>query len=159
MSLHTADLWDQHAEELSVLNLSLISYGKKHRFHGQVVTVKVFEDNSLVKKELQQDGKGKVLVVDGGGSRRCALMGDNLAQLAIDHEWNGVVIYGCIRDSEQINQMNVGIKAIGTSPVRSVKRNEGAKGQDLIICGTKIEEGSFLYADQDGVLISRKSLH
>jgi regulator of ribonuclease activity A len=158
MSYHTADLWDEYSEELSLLNLTLHSYGTKHMFHGQVVTLKVYEDNSLVKKELQSNGKGKVLVVDGGGSKRCALMGDNLAQLAIDNEWHGVIIYGCIRDSKQINEMEVGIKALGTCPIKSNKRNEGIKGQDLIIEGTRIKNGDFIYADADGILIANRML-
>ena len=158
MSLYTADLWDEFADELTVLNISLNTYGLKDVFHGEVVTLKVFEDNSLVKQELQTNGKGKVLVVDGGGSRRCALVGDNLAQFAIDNEWKGVIIYGCIRDSKQINAMNVGIQAIGTCPAKSIKRNEGTKGADIIIEGTTIKNGSYIYADADGVLIADRLL-
>ncbi len=157
-SYHTADLWDEYSDELTLLNISLNSYGKKDLFYGQVVTLKVYEDNSLVKRELQTNGKGKVLVVDGGGSKRCALMGDNLAQLAIDNEWNGVIIYGCIRDSMQIDNMNVGIKAIGTCPIKSNKRNEGIKGQDLVIEGTRIKNDDHLYADRDGVLIANRMI-
>ncbi|MEL7003116.1 MAG: ribonuclease E activity regulator RraA, partial [Bacteroidota bacterium] len=118
MSLYTADLCDEYSDELSVLNITLNSYGKIDMFHGQVVTLKVYEDNSLVKKELQSNGKGKVLVVDGGGSRRRALVGDNLAQYAIDNEWSGIVVYGSIRDSTQINNMEVGIRAVGTCPMK-----------------------------------------
>jgi len=158
MSYYTADLCDQYLDEISLLNIDFHSYGKKEMFHGEIITLKVYEDNSLVKKELQSNGKGKVLVVDGGGSKRCALVGDNLAQLAIDHEWSGVIIYGCIRDSAQINQMEVGIKAVGTCPIRSVKRNEGIKRQDLLIAGTKIKNGAYLYADADGILIASRQL-
>lgn len=158
MNFHTADLWDQYLDKLTLLNISLNSYGTKHLFHGQIVTLKVYEDNSLIKKTLESNGEGRVLVVDGGGSKRCALMGDNLAQLAIDNEWNGIVIYGCIRDSEQINKMNIGIKAIGTCPIKSNKRNEGIKGQDLIIEETKIKNESYLYADVDGILIANEML-
>jgi regulator of ribonuclease activity A len=158
MSYHTADLWDAHSDELTLLNISLNSYGKTEKFHGTVVTLKVYEDNSLVKKELQTNGKGKVLVVDGGGSKRCALMGDNLAQLVIDNQWSGVIVYGCIRDSLQINRMDVGIKAVGTCPIKSNKRNEGIKGQDLIIEGTRIQNDDYIYVDSDGILISNKML-
>lgn len=158
MTYYTADLWDEYSDELTLLNLSLISYGKKDIFHGEIIALKVYEDNSLVKAELQTNGKGKVLMVDGGGSRRCALVGDNLAQLAIDNEWEGVIIYGCIRDSKQINEMEVGIKALGTCPAKSIKRNEGQKGIDLLIEGTKIKNGNFIYADQDGILVAEKQL-
>ena len=159
MSLHTADLCDEFPEAITILNISLQSFGQMKSFYGQVVTLKVYEDNSLVRKELESNGKGKVLVVDGGGSRRCALMGDNLAQLAIDNEWSGVIIYGCVRDSAQIGKMKVGIKALGTCPVKSNKRNEGQKGVDLNMEGTRIVPGNYLYADEDGVIISNKKLN
>ena len=158
MSYYTADLWDEYSDELTLLNVPLNAYGKNRLFHGEVVTLKVYEDNSLVKAELLTNGKDKVLVVDGGGSRRCALVGDNLAQLAIENEWSGIIIYGCIRDSEQINDMDVGIKAIGTCPVKSIKKNEGIKSQDLIIEGTQIKNGDYLYADADGVLLANRKL-
>ena len=158
MTYNTADLWDEFSDKLTLLNLPFNSYGKIESFHGEVVTLKVYEDNSLVKKELGTNGKGKVLVVDGGGSRRCALVGDNLAQMAINNGWNGIIVYGCIRDSKQINEMAIGIKAIGTCPVKSTKRNEGVKGEDLIIEGTKLGSGNYLYADMDGVMISDEML-
>lgn len=158
ITYYTADLWDEYSEELTLLNLSLNSYGKKDAFYGEVVTLKVYEDNSLVKATLQTNGKGKVLVVDGGGSKRCALVGDNLAQLAIDNEWSGIIIYGCLRDSKQINEMEVGIQALGTCPAKSIKRNEGQKGIDLLIEGTQIKNGNFIYADLDGVLIAERMI-
>lgn len=158
MSIYTADISDEFLEQTNVLHVSFNSYGKVKHFHGQVVTVKVYEDNSLVKAQLQTNGKGKVLVVDGGASNRCALMGDNLAQLAIDNQWNGIIIYGCLRDTEQINTMNVGVKALGTCPRKSNKRNEGTVGLSLIIQGTKIEHGNYLYSDADGILIAKEKL-
>ena len=158
MSYHTADLSDEFEDELSVLNVTMNSYGRLGMFHGQCVTLKVYEDNTFVKKELQQNGKGKVLVVDGGGSRRCALMGDNLAQLAIDNEWSGVIIYGCIRDSSQINEKQIAVKAMGTCPVKSRKRYEGIQYQNLMIEGTSIKNGDYIYADSDGILIAGEKL-
>ncbi|MEM9990668.1 MAG: ribonuclease E activity regulator RraA [Bacteroidota bacterium] len=158
MMLYTADLWDTYSDRLTLLNISLNTYGRADTFHGEVVTLKVYEDNSLVKQTLQTDGVGKVLVVDGGGSKRCALVGDNLAQLAIDNNWNGLIIYGSIRDAKQINSMNIGIKALGTCPVKSVKRNVGLKGIDLLIEGTRIKHGAFLYADTDGMLLADELL-
>ncbi|MEM6360381.1 MAG: ribonuclease E activity regulator RraA [Bacteroidota bacterium] len=158
MTYPTADLWDEFEDELTVLNVTMNAYGKLDLFHGRCVTLKVYEDNTLVKKELQQNGKGKVLVVDGGGSRRCALMGDNLAQIAIDNEWSGVIIYGCIRDSSQINEMPIAVKALGTCPAKSRKRNEGIQYQELIIEGTRINNGAYIYADSDGILIADTKL-
>lgn len=158
MIVVTADLWDDFADELELFNVAFNPFGLKDNFSGQVATVKVFEDNSLVRKLLSENGKGKVLVIDGGGSRRCALMGDNMAKLAMDNEWEGVVVYGCIRDSKVINQMEVGILALGTCPVKSVKRNEGQIGIELIIQGTKINEQQFIYVDSDGIVLANRKL-
>lgn len=158
MPVVTADLWDAHAPDLQLLNLPLRSFGKKTNFFGEIVTLKLYEDNTLVRKVLGEPGQGKVLVVDGGGSQRCALVGDNIAQLAMDNGWEGIVVYGCIRDSSVINTMDIGIKAVGTCPVKSIKRNVGLKGETLLIAGTSIQQGHYLYSDADGVLLSAKSL-
>ncbi len=158
MEIITADLWDEYAEKLTVLNLELKHFGKKDNFAGEVVTLKVHEDNSFVKRLLAEDGKGKVLVIDGGGSRRCALIGDNIARSAMNHNWEGIIVYGCIRDSKVINSMDVGIKAIGTCPAKTIKRDVGLVGEKLIIEGTPIQNGNFIYADLDGVVISDEEL-
>lgn len=158
MEIATADIWDEHFESLKLLHLDLKQYGKKTSFAGQVVTLKLHEDNTYVRKTLSENGKGKVLVIDGGGSKRCALIGDNIAQLAIDNEWEGAIVYGCIRDSKVIHTMDVGIKAIGTCPVKSIKRDVGLVGETLIIEGTEIAHGDYVYADEDGVLFSKKNV-
>lgn len=158
MEIVTADLWDEHATALKVLPLELQNYGGKTAFCGKIVTLKVYEDNSYVRKTLEEDGKGKVLVVDGGGSKRCALVGDNIASLANENGWEGIIIYGCIRDSKVIKTMDVGIKAIGTCPVKSRKQNVGSKGETLLIEGTEIVPGNHIYSDEDGVLISSEKL-
>ena len=158
MEIITADLWDAHSNKLELLNLDLRHFGRKLSFNGAVETVKAYEDNSLVRKLLSTDGSGKVLVIDGGGSRRCALIGDNMAQLSLDNRWEGILLYGCIRDSKAINDMQVGIKAVGTCPIKSRKRNEGTIGQELIIEGTRIRSGQYVYADLDGVLFSIEKL-
>ena len=158
MEIVTADLWDEYAQELTLLNVDFRHFGTKTNFAGQVVTLKLYEDNTYVRKLLAEPGDGKVLMIDGGGSKRCALVGDNIAQLAMDNNWAGVIVYGCIRDSQVINQMNVGIKAIGTCPVKSIKRDVGIVGEELIIEGTKIKPGQYAYADMDGVLLSDRKL-
>jgi len=158
MEIVTADLWDEFAQELTLLNVDFRHFGAKTSFAGEVVTLKLYEDNTYVRKLLAEPGNGKVLVVDGGGSTRCALVGDNIAKLAMDNHWAGVVVYGCIRDSQVINQMQVAVKAIGTCPVKSIKRNVGLVGETLIIEGTQIHPGQYLYADMDGVLLSDRKL-
>ena len=158
MNFATADLWDQYANQLTYLDLDFNYYGQKNHFHGEIVTLKVFEDNTLVRELLSQNGKGKVLVVDGGGSKRCALVGDNIAQLAIDNGWEGILIYGAIRDAAVINTMDISILALGTSPVKSIKRNTGIAAEPLLINGIRIIEGNCLYADLDGVLFSEENL-
>ncbi|MEO0585434.1 MAG: ribonuclease E activity regulator RraA [Bacteroidota bacterium] len=158
MEIVTADLWDEHAPALRLLNLELKSYGRQTSFFGEIVTLKVFEDNSWVRKILAEKGDGKVLIVDGGGSKRCALVGDNIAQLAIENGWEGIIVYGCIRDSKVINEMDIGIKAVGTCPAKSIKRNVGVEGESLCIEGTDIVPGTYVYADEDGVLLSAENL-
>lgn len=125
MSFKTADLCDDHHEYVKVNQEVLYSYGKKKRFHGKVSTVKVFEDNVLVLEALESIPEGHVLVVDGGGSRRCALMGDRLAKIAETRGLAGVIIYGCVRDTADIASMDIGVLAIGSSPLKSRKAGKG----------------------------------
>lgn len=158
MEVSTPDLWDQHHDGLRYLDVSWIHFGMVPSFCGEVVTLKAFEDNTWVRKLLSENGGGKVLVIDGGGSRRCALVGDRIAQLAIDNQWAGLVVYGCIRDSAVIKEMNIGIKALGTCPVKSIKRDVGYARLDLLINGCVIKAGDYLYADMDGILISPNKL-
>jgi len=154
----TADLWDEHHEHLSCVEPIFYSFGKKKAFSGKITTLKLFEDNSFVRKQLESNGKGKVLVVDGGASLRCALVGDKLAELAITNKWEGIIVNGCIRDSYLINQMDIAIKAINTSPVKSIKRNRGKMNIPVNFSGVTFIPGQFVYSDNDGVLISKKSL-
>lgn len=158
MTINTADLWDEFTEELTLLNLDFKHFGKKDSFFGEVATLKLYEDNTYVRKVLEEPGEGKVLVVDGGGSRRCALVGDNIAKLAINNKWEGIIVYGSIRDSKEINTMNIGIKALGTCPVKSIKRNVGLRGENLIIEGTNIANSQYIYADLDGVVLANRKL-
>ncbi|WP_299523768.1 ribonuclease E activity regulator RraA [Winogradskyella sp.] len=158
MKIATADIWDDYMADVKLLNVELKNYGKKTAFYGEIVTLKLYEDNSILRKTLEEKGVGKVLVVDGGGSKRCALLGDNIATLAIENGWAGIIIYGCIRDSKVIKTLDIGVKAIGTCPVKSAKRNVGLKGETLLIQGTEIVHGGYIYSDEDGVLLSRKKL-
>jgi len=158
MNLATADLWDAHEGELQVCEPIFSDYGGHRTFHGAVRTLKCFEDNALVRQLLGRPGAGAVLVVDAGGSRRCAMLGDQLAALAVDNGWSGVVMYGMIRDSEAIGSMGLGVKALGTMPVKSVKRGEGQIDVPVRFGGVDFVPGHWLYADADGILVADEEL-
>lgn len=149
---YTADLCDAHLDA-RVLELQLRDFGGVDVFEGPASTLAVFEDNQLVGEALREPGAGRVLVVDGGGSRRCALVGDNLALRAQQNGWAGIVVAGCIRDAEQIAGIAIGLKALGTHPRKTVKRGEGRRDQPVRIGGATIRPGDRVYADRDGVVV------
>ena len=154
----TADLWDTHNESLICVDPIFNHFGNKKMFSGQITTLKLFEDNSLVRKQLESDGKGKVLVIDGGASLRCALVGDQLAALAIQNNWKGIIINGCIRDSHLINLMDIGIRALNTCPVKSIKRNIGEIDIPVKFGGVTFILQDYIYVDLDGILVSKRNL-
>lgn len=156
----TADLCDAHAGTagFQVADPGLRDYGGMRCFHGAVATVRAPEDNSLVRQALEEPGQGRVLVVDGGGSLRCALVGDQLAVLAQKNGWAGIVVNGCIRDADEVGRTALGVKALGTNPLKSHKRNEGQRDVELRFSGVLFRPGDFLYADTDGVVVSAKAL-
>ena len=134
------------------------SFGQKTRFSGPIATVKCFEDNSQVRAALEEPGKGRVLVVDGGASIRCALVGDKLAELGLNNGWAGLVVHGCIRDSAVIAKLDIGIKALGTNPRRSVKKGAGEREITLDFANVSFIPGHHLYADEDGILLGVTNL-
>ena len=154
----TADLCDDHSDSLSIAQPLFNDYGKNISFSGEISTVKCFEDNSLVRKQLEQAGQGRVLIVDGGGSTRCAMVGDILAQMGADNGWNGIIVYGCIRDSGVIATIDIGIKAIGTMPIKSVKKGEGDIDITVHFADVDFVPGHFVYADEDGIILSANAL-
>lgn len=159
----TADLCDAHeprlaAGEMHVLHPLFRTFGRSARFAGPIETVRCFEDNSAVREALEQPGNGRVLVVDGGGSLRCALLGGNLAQLAQRNEWVGVVVNGCVRDAVEIDECAIGVRALAAHPRRSEKRGSGAIGVQIEIAGVRIAAGHWCYADEDGIVVSRIAL-
>lgn len=158
MSVKTADLCDDFSNELQIVGSAFQSYGKKKCFSGPIETVKVFEDNVLVKNALETVPAGSVLVVDGGGSKRCALMGDRLGEIAQERVLAGVIIYGCVRDSAELAQLDVGIYSLGTNPLKSNKEGKGEKNISLSFLDVKWNPGDYVYADEDGVVISAKKL-
>lgn len=154
----TADLYDAHGESLRILAPIFRDYGGHTAFAGPVVTLKVFEDNSLVRTALEEPGSARVLVVDGGGSLRCALVGDQLAELGVKNGWAGIVVYGCVRDSGALATLPIGIKAIGTNPRKSIKKGEGSRDAVLRFAEVAIYPGDYLYADGDGVVVAERPL-
>ena len=154
----TADLCDDHSDSLSIAQPLFNDYGKNISFCGEISTVKCFEDNSLVRKQLEQPGKSRVLVIDGGGSNRCAMVGDILAQMGADNGWSGIIVYGCIRDSGVIATINIGVKAMGTMPLKSVKKGEGDIDIPVHFADVDFIPGHFAYADEDGVILSANKL-
>ena len=135
------------------------SFGGRKAFHGQIATLKLFEDNSLVRMALESAGEGRVLVIDGGGSLRRALLGDQLAALAVQNHWTGIIVYGCIRDSRAIGQMDIGVFAIDTHPMKTVKKNVGEADIPVSFGGVTFTPGEWLYADEDGVILSTTAIH
>lgn len=163
MTFATTDICDAHEDKLAGGTLAVLppvfkSFGKRPQFAGPAHTLKVFEDNVLVRAALETPGKGQVLVVDGGGSLRCALVGGNLAMLAEKNGWAGIVVYGCIRDSDEINACNVGVRALATHPQRSVRKGVGENNIRVAIAGIAVNPGDWVYADADGVLVAHDKL-
>jgi regulator of ribonuclease activity A len=150
----TADLYDQHAASLQISEPLFRDFGGHSDFSGTIATAKVFEDNSLVRATLEQTGAGRVLVVDGGGSLRCALVGDILAALAVSNGWSGIVVYGCIRDAAEIATLPIGLKALNTCPAKSVKRGRGQLEVPVRFAGIDFQPGHYLYADLDGIAVA-----
>lgn len=154
----TPDLCDEYPDLVSVMEPLTSSFGGRIGFGGEIVTVKCFEDNSLVKEELAKPGVGKVLVVDGGASMRRALMGDMVAADAVKNGWEGVVIYGCIRDVDVIMSMDLGVQAINTVPLKTDKRGEGQVNIPVNFGGVTFTPGEYVYADNNGVIVSPEKL-
>ncbi len=158
MTILTADLCDEFAADIQVADPIFHIYGGRRHFGGQVVTLRVFEDNSLVRSGLEEPGLGRVLVVDGGASLRSALFGGNIARLASDNGWSGVVINGCIRDRTEVDATDIGVRALNTCPRKSGKQGLGDKDVDLYFAGVDVSRGDYLYADEDGIIVSGRDL-
>jgi regulator of ribonuclease activity A len=154
----TTDLCDAHPDKLQVCEPVFSAYGRRRAFAGPVSTVRCFEDNSLVKEAVESPGHGRVLVVDGGGSKRRALFGGNLGAAAVRNGWSGVIIHGCIRDVAELEPLELGIRALGTMPLRSEKRGEGERDVPVRFAGVTFRPGDHVYVDEDGVVVSATSL-
>ncbi|MBY7732539.1 MULTISPECIES: putative 4-hydroxy-4-methyl-2-oxoglutarate aldolase [Vibrio] len=154
----TPDLCDEFESKVTLLNMPLQNFGQRGAFWGKIVTVRCYHDNSKVREVLETDGCGKVLVVDGNGSCQKALLGDQLAILAIENGWEGVIVNGAVRDVAMMAQMDLGIQALGASPFKTEKHGVGQVNVTLTVHNQLIQPGDYIYADWNGVLISTELL-
>lgn len=158
MTFSTADLCDAFGDAVQTAAPLFREFGAAARFAGPIVTVQVRDDNALVREVLETSGRGRVLVVDGGGSTRCALVGGRLAQLALTNGWAGVVVHGCVRDSAEIATLAIGVRALGTVPRKSGKAGAGKKDVAVEFAGVTFMPGHWLYADGDGIVVAARDL-
>jgi len=159
MTFTTPDICDDYSDHLQVLEPMFTEFGGKERFSGEIVTIKCFEDNSVVKQILGTTGHGKVLVVDGGGSLRCALLGDLLGAMAVNNGWQGVLVNGCVRDVEILKGMDLGVRALSCYPLKSNKRGEGQLNIAIRFAGINFKPGQYLYADENGIIVADQKLN
>lgn len=158
VTFSTADLYDQFEEQLLVCAPIFSDFGGRDAFSGPAATVKCFEDNSRIKEALAEPGEGRVLVVDAGGSARCAMLGDLIAESAVANGWAGVVIDGCVRDVDRLAELDLGVKALAAIPRRSTRRGEGQRDLVIALAGVLVQPGDRVYCDADGVVIAPQGL-
>jgi regulator of ribonuclease activity A len=159
MDFTTCDLADAHPQTVSAAAPLFRDFGQHTSFFGRVSTVRVQDDNVLVRAALAEPAAGRVLVIDGAASLRCALLGDVLGALAVANGWQGVLINGCVRDSGMLATLALGIKALATHPLKSGKTGKGERDVEVAFAGCTFRPGDWLYADGDGVLVSAVALH
>lgn len=157
MPVVTPDLCDEYPEILAV-DPGFQNFGGVDNFGGEIVTVKCFEDNSVVKEQVALPGQGRVMVVDGGGSKRAALLGDMLAEQAASNGWAGLIIYGCIRDVDVIGRTALGVQALGTHPRKTEKHGVGQLNVPVTFGGVTFHPGHYVYADNNGIVVAREPL-
>lgn len=158
MPFATTDLCDAHEGKVRVAEPLFRDFGGLPAFDGPIVTLEVFEDNSLVRAALEEPGQGRVLVVDGRGSLRCALLGGNLAALAEEKGWSGVVVFGAVRDSRELATAKIGVKALAPHPRKSEKKGAGRRDVPVTFAGVTFTPGEWLYADEDGIIVAASQL-
>jgi regulator of ribonuclease activity A len=156
----TAALCDKHSNlaHFQIAEPIFKSFGAQEKFSGQITTLKVFEDNVLIRSTLNEKVDNRILVVDGGGSHRCALFGGNITQLAIENGWQGIIVYGCIRDAAILNTLPFGIRALHAQPLKSQKKGYGDKNILINFAGVQFKKDWYLYADEDGIIVSETML-
>jgi regulator of ribonuclease activity A len=158
MTLSVPDICDQFFDEIVVFDPVFRDFGGKSRFSGEILTIRCFEDNSLVGETVRTQGNGRVIVVDGGGSLRRALLGDILAAAAVENGWQGLLINGCVRDVEILETLELGVKALAACPVKTDKRGEGQIGVPLRFAGAQMDPGQYVYSDANGIVVARHKL-
>jgi len=158
MAYSVPDICDDFIDEITVLEPLFSDYGGKGKFCGEVVTIKCFEDNSLVRDAVRSEGFGRVIVVDGGASLRHALLGDLLAAKGAENDWQGLLINGCVRDVEILETIDLGVKALNSHPVKTEKRGEGQLNVPVSFAGARIAPGQYLYADTNGIVVASRNL-
>ena len=159
MNIKTADLYDQFETRVRVCEPLFRDFGGRRAFCGPAVTVKCFEDNTQIKAVLGEPGAGRVLVADAGGSLRCAMLGDLIAGGAVVNGWAGVILYGCVRDTDELAAMDLGVKALAAIPKKSQRRGEGQRDLPVAFAGVVFNPGDWVYADGDGILVADAALH
>lgn len=158
MTFSVCDLCDEYEDEVRVADSIFSDYGRTKTFGGEIVTIRCHEDNSLVKEKVNTPGKSRVLVVDGGGSLRRSLLGDQLAAKALENQWAGIIIYGAIRDVEVIAGLDLGVKALNVIPLKTQKRGLGDQGIPLHFAGVTFSPGAYVYADLNGLVVCDRAL-
>ncbi len=158
MNISTPDLCDAYPDLVRIADPIFRNYGGKSSFGGEIVTIKCFEDNSRVKESAGTNGEGKVMVIDGGGSLNKALLGDLIAEAALNNEWEGFIIFGCIRDVEPINSMKIGVKALNSIPLKTQRKGIGEINIPITFGGVTFNPGEFVYSDKTGIIVSVEPL-
>ena len=158
MQFATADLVDRNQASIVSCSVPFLQFGGRSHFYGPVRTAQTLDDNALIRDLVSTPGDGAVLVVDGGGSLATALAGDMLAEEAIRNAWAGLVLFGAVRDSVRLRSLNLGIKALGTNPMRSAKLGTGTLDLPIRFGGITFTPGHWLYSDEDGIILSSRRL-
>ncbi|MEM0516185.1 ribonuclease E activity regulator RraA [Pseudoalteromonas sp. YIC-827] len=158
MEYSTSELCDHFADVVDVLEPMFINFGGRGAFCGRIRTIKCFESNQLIREVLQQDGTNSVLLVDGGGSTRRALIDIELAELAVENNWEGIIVYGAVRHVDELEELELGIQAIASIPVAADNLAPGEEGVPVNFAGVSFYEDDYLYADSTGIIISAEEL-
>jgi len=158
VTFSVCDLCDAHEDSIQVAEPIFRDFGGRRVFGGQIVTISCHEDNSLVRDAVASPGEGKVLIVDGGGSLRRSLLGDQLASKASDNNWQGIIVHGAIRDIEVIAGIDIGVKALNVIPLKTEKRGLGDRDVPVRFAGVAFTPGAYVYADPNGVIVNDSPL-